>query len=299
MTNKYSDWCVTRKISHRQGLKLHATRIRTPAPSCDLADLLNLRGLDRWERFRFALKLFELPPTQLSDCGYPDWLSARDLKLMLFSQSKKFVFIAVPKTGTTSIEQELRRIDPDILRNKMVFPDGTIRPVNKHITLRDAQAILGEAAGDYRYFAFVREPFDHSISRYHYYANGRGYERFKKRSVSASHLPALGLRVYFARLVPRVCWFLMYPLRHQTAYISDRDGRIALDFCGTLDALDRDLSTMLDMAGYPDTSHEVPHLNIAPRSAISPLEERFLRSVLGWRLRADFNFFSALQAKKV
>lgn len=74
---------------------------------------------------------------------------------MLSAESKEFAFSAVPKSGTTSIELEMRRLDPNILRNEMVLPDGSIRPVNKHITLRKPQENLGPLAGEYRYVAFA------------------------------------------------------------------------------------------------------------------------------------------------
>lgn len=215
---------------------------------------------------------------------------------MLFSETKKFVFIAVPKTGTTSIELEMRRLDPDILRNEMVFPDGSIRKVNKHITLRDVQKILGNKASEYRYFAFMREPVDHTISRYYYYANGRGRQRYESRAVRKGRLPSLGAKVWFARLVPRPLWFVLYPLRQQTAFIRNREGRIALDFCGRVDRLHEDLTDMLRHAGYENTTHEVPHLNIAPRNPIGRLEQRFIRAVLDRRLKSDLAFFKELSA---
>lgn len=217
---------------------------------------------------------------------------------MLFSEARKFVFIAVPKTGTTSIELEMRRLDPEILRNEMVLPDGNTRRVNKHITLREVQRILGDKADEYRYFGFVREPVDHAISRYHYYAIGRGRERFEARAIRKGRLPSLGVKVWFARLVPRPLWFVLYPVRQQTAFVRNREGRIALDFCGRVDRLHEDLTEMLRRAGYENSAHEVPHLNIAPRSPIGRLEYKFIRAVLYRRLKSDLAFFKELSAAR-
>lgn len=213
---------------------------------------------------------------------------------MLFSQEKKFVFIAVPKTGTTSLEQELRRLDPDILRNKIVFPDGIIRKVNKHITLREVKKILGNNANQYLYFAFVREPIDHTISRYYFFKNGRARKRYESGSVRKERRAILGAKVWFARIVPRPCWFLLYPLGLQTKFISNLDDRIELDFCGRFDRLNEDFSEMLRRAGYDDIKHNMPHLNNARRKDIGGLEIKFISEVLKRRLNIDLQFYQDL-----
>lgn len=107
-----------------------------------------------------------------------------------------------------------------------------------------------------------------------------------------------GVKVWFARLVLRPLSFVLYPLRQQTAFIRNRESQIALDFCGRVDRLHEELTDMLRHAGYENTSHEVPHLNIAPRNPIGRLEQRFIRAVLDRRLKSDLAFFKELSAAR-
>lgn len=213
---------------------------------------------------------------------------------MLFFEARKFVYIAVPKTGTTSVEQEMQRIDPDILRNHVVLPSGEVRRVNKHIALAEVQALLGDKASEYKYFGFVREPVDHVISRYYYYARGRARQNFETRAISKRRLPMRAAKVWFARFVPRPLWFILYPLRQQTFFLRDQRGRIAVDFCGRMDRLKSDLEAMLRRAGYASSEHQLDRLNVAPRDEIGQFEQRLIAAVVKWRLRDDIAFYKHL-----
>lgn len=208
---------------------------------------------------------------------------------MLFSEARKFVYIAVPKTATTSVERELQRIDPDILRNQLILPSGKICPVSKHINLVKVQSLLGEKASEYKYFGFIRDPLDHVISRYFYYTTGRGYRRYKEGKIGSW---TLRYKVSFSRLIPRPLWFMLYPLRQQTGFFRDQYGRMALDFCGRVDRLDSDFEVMLRQAGYDCLAHhQLPRFNVAPRDEIGPLEKRFIKAVVKTRLRDDIAFY--------
>lgn len=211
---------------------------------------------------------------------------------MLYSEEKKFVYIAVPKTGTTSFEREMQRIDPSILRNHIKMPNGKIVPVNKHITLKKVQALLGPKAREYRYFGFFRNPIDHTISKYFYYTTGRGYKRFKEGKIG---VPSLGAKVRFAQFTPRPLWFLIYPLKPQVSFIEDDAGEIALDFCGLTENLDMDICEFLRIAGYRDVKHKLEHLNSAPRRAFTPFERKLIETVVKCRLSKDFTFYEQLR----
>ena len=116
----------------------------------------------------------------------------------------------------------------------------------------------------------------------------------KDRAVSSHRIRALRLRVWFARLMPRPLWFVFYPVKLQSSFVSDADGRYALDFCGSLEHIDRDLSAMLLHAGYRDVDARVEHVNSAPRDAIGRVERRFIVSVLKRRLKPDLDLFKTL-----
>ena len=91
---------------------------------------------------------------------------------MIISHRRRFVFAAVPKTGTHAVRQALReQLGEEDLEQVGLFVDkrfpwadlAAIR--HGHLALRQVRPYLGEAAfGGYLKFAFVRNPFDRFVS---------------------------------------------------------------------------------------------------------------------------------------
>ncbi len=91
---------------------------------------------------------------------------------MIVSHRHRFIFAAVPKTGTHSVRQALREQmgDEDVEQvglfvNKR-FPWEDLAAIQHgHLALRQVRPYLGEDAFDaYFKFAFVRNPFDRFVS---------------------------------------------------------------------------------------------------------------------------------------
>lgn len=91
---------------------------------------------------------------------------------MIVSHRHRFIFAAVPKTGTHSVRQALREQlgDEDVEQvglfvNKR-FPWEDLAAIQHgHLSLRQVRPYLGgEAFGGYFKFAFVRNPFDRFVS---------------------------------------------------------------------------------------------------------------------------------------
>lgn len=91
---------------------------------------------------------------------------------MIISHRHRFIFAAVPKTGTHSVRQALREHlgEEDVEQvglfvNKRFPWDDLAAIQHGHLALRQVRPYLGdEAFGDYFKFAFVRNPFDRFVS---------------------------------------------------------------------------------------------------------------------------------------
>lgn len=91
---------------------------------------------------------------------------------MIVSHRHRFVFAAVPKTGTHAVRQALREQmgDDDLEQVRLFvaksFPWEDLAAIQHgHLALRQVRPHLGdEAFGAYFKFAFVRNPFDRFVS---------------------------------------------------------------------------------------------------------------------------------------
>lgn len=91
---------------------------------------------------------------------------------MLVNHPKKFVCIAVPKTGSTSLHYAL------MSHLGIQFKTRSTAPAIYHLTAQDVRLIMGP--GKYtRYFSFgvVRNPFDRLVSLYHDFHDERSLIR--------------------------------------------------------------------------------------------------------------------------
>ena len=91
---------------------------------------------------------------------------------MIVSHRHRFIFAAVPKTGTHSVRQALREQlgDEDVEQVGLFvdkrFPWADLAAIRHgHLSLRQVRPYLGEEAfNGYFKFAFVRNPFDRFVS---------------------------------------------------------------------------------------------------------------------------------------
>ena len=128
---------------------------------------------------------------------------------MLISESRRFVFIAVPKTGSSAINNHLVRVDPSIKRNEVLDENGVWQKIHAHITAAEVRRIISSRADHYTFNAFLRRPQDVLRSKYFFYANGRPANSFDRRKIGFRDREVDGivdfgtaLRVLVARILP-------------------------------------------------------------------------------------------------
>lgn len=164
---------------------------------------------------------------------------------MIVSHQHRFIFAAIPKTGTHSVRAALREHmgQQDIeqvglfVNKRFPYPDlAEIR--HGHLALAQVRPYLGEEVfRTYFKFGFVRNPFDRFVS----------YCAFMTRSDGAfEHDPQLVMhRVLEARPMQHVLF------RPQSELLTDGEGRLLTDFVGRVERMQESYDEACARIGIP------------------------------------------------
>lgn len=168
---------------------------------------------------------------------------------MIVSHLHRFIFAAIPKTGTHSVRQALREhLGPDDIEqvglfvNKRFPFDELAQIKHGHLSLQQVRPFLGEEAfNDYFKFAFVRNPFDRFVS----------YCAFMTRTNDN-----------FARdpkTVMRNILFKVRPLGHilfqpQHSLLVDGEGRLLTDGIGRVEEMQASYDAICARIGIPSAA---------------------------------------------
>ena len=153
-------------------------------------------------------------------------LRGRGLYNSQFQQTKS-IFIHVPKIAGSSIAKALYGVEQG------------------HYPCFLFEAISQRKFKESFKFGFVRNPWDRVVSAYHYLAQGGKIEA--DRTWARAHLAGVRDFSDFVRnrlICPLVRESIHF--RSQTYFLCDHTGRIAVDFLGRFESLDRDFQVVAD-----------------------------------------------------
>ncbi len=174
---------------------------------------------------------------------------------MLLSDSHRFLFVHVSKTGGSSVTQALQ---PYALKRGRALWLRTLRPLGlprdhrrfrftKHASLRDAERRIPRAVYATLFkFAFVRNPWDRLVSEYNAVLAKPGHRRHQR-------VARMGFRAYLLREAPRIVGL-------QIDMLTDRSGALGVDFVGRFERFDEDLRAVCARIGVTPPA-VVPHVN--------------------------------------
>lgn len=204
---------------------------------------------------------------------------------MIFSQSRGFIFFAVPKTGTHAIREALRPHlgeadwEQQLRYGEQLSPLPEVAAVNHgHVSYRQLRGAVGaDALAGFFRFAFVRHPYDRFVSVCAFLARtDPGYR----------HNPTDWMKQALQR--PQFCKRVL--VAPQFSLLSDDAGVVALDFVGRYESLQADFDTVCDRLGLPKVA--LAHRNSSEHDAYQNLLDDELKSVLWQRYEQDFSTFN-------
>ena len=209
---------------------------------------------------------------------------------MLFHEKRKYVFISVPKTGTSAVEKHITGLDQQVCHNTVKKSDGQWVRVAKHASARQIKCLLGEQADQFRFVAFFRDPRELVLAKYNWYRNGLAYKRWKNGRLpffTPNHnwwKPSLAHRVLFARFLPFSIWLRFYPFKPNAHFVANIQGQLDVDFFGLFENLQRDFIRIFTNFGYAPEQLTLPRENVTKYenySADLDLVDRIVRNRCG------------------
>ena len=170
---------------------------------------------------------------------------------MIISERHKFIFAAIPKTGTHSIRRALRPHlgEADLEQVKLFeqkqFPVPALaRLGHGHITLDQLRPFIDPAKfGGFFKFAFVRNPFDRFVS----------YCAFMTREQKAFEKDPKGVMRFFLATARDNRHILFQP---QHMFVAAADGALLTDYVGRVEQMQSSFDQVCDRIGIPTTKLE-------------------------------------------
>jgi hypothetical protein len=169
---------------------------------------------------------------------------------MIISALHKFIFVAIPKTGTHSVRRALREhLGPDDMEQvglfvQKQFPIPELAQLRHgHLTLEQVRPYLPpEDFSSFFKFAFVRNPFDRFVS----------YCAFMTRVRGDFDRDPQGVMRHFIEN-PRWQHILFKPQHH---FVAGADGELLTDFVGRVEEMQGSYDEAAQRIGVPTSPLE-------------------------------------------
>jgi sulfotransferase famil protein len=211
-----------------------------------------------------------------------------------FSQEHKFIFIASPKTGTSSVHKFL---DDNFtgLEKWCAIRNGEQVKVRGHSTAREIKFILQNEYNNYKTFAFVRNPYAKLVSGYFFYKKG-GKVSIMNKKYSIKNIIIEKAKSIIANVLPFKIWSVLYPYKSNFEYITDNNGRIIVDYIGRTEFLEVDLNIILKLIGIKKEEVIFPKLNSSgSRDFEKYFRSKWHKKLIDFKIRKDIKINSIIE----
>ena len=203
---------------------------------------------------------------------------------MIISERHKFIFVAIPKTGTHSVRRALRPhmgesdLEQVRLFERKQFPVPALaRLGHGHITLDQLRPFIDRSRFDTFFkFAFVRNPFDRFVS----------YCAFITREQQSFDKDPKAVMRHFAATASANRHILFQP---QHIFVTGAGGEMLTDYIGRVEQIQQGFDQICDRIGIE--SSELEKANVSSRGDYRQYYDRELIDSVGSFYSRDLELF--------
>ena len=190
----------------------------------------------------------------------------------MINHDKKYIFIHIPKTGGSSIEQLLLKVDGIEIKNKRLrsYPESIRRKYNigsyggnQHYPISKFEITSQE---NYFCFTFVRNPYSRILSEYKWQKSelGKSFKNFKQFLKTGTYVP--------------------WHRESQCEFINEN-----IDFIARFENFQRDVDIICDKIGIPQ--QQLPHKNKTEHKHYTEYYDDETREIVAERYAKDIEYF--------
>lgn len=189
----------------------------------------------------------------------------------MISHKHKFIFIEVPKTGTTTI--------CDVLFNNFDAvqpPRGGPQPGGKHLDIDQYKELFPKETSSYFKFSFVRNPWSRVVSLYN-----------RKEGIQKKNEMTFVEFVDWIQLATDTCT-MPTPKKNMIDFFI-KDNELKIDFIGKLENLQQDFDIVCDKIGIPH--QQLQHLNTTKHKHYTEYYDDETRDIVAEKFAKDIEYF--------
>ena len=219
---------------------------------------------------------------------------------MICSKKNNFLFIAVAKSGTVSIENYI--CDSllgkfNILRNNYIYSNDEFKNIywsskqrdrckyKLHKHSRFSEILQTPYAWDDQYkFAFVRNPYDRVVSWYCFLSQILTSKQIQEMETNNNRPGFItGSFVNFCRSAP------FWVFNNQFFHLCDEEENIKIDFIGSYENLNEDFKFVCNKIGIPQV--ELPYKNKTNHNYYTEYYNDETRNIVETKYAKDIEYF--------
>ena len=182
-------------------------------------------------------------------------------KRKMINHSDKYIFVAVPKTGSSTINS--------------ILAGHTPKP---HLDIMEIkESVSDDIFSEYFKFGFVRNPWDRAVSLYHRQEGIQLRDRMSFEEFIDYHNYATDTCIHPTQK------------KHQLDFFTNKSGNVIVDFIGRFENLQQDFNVICDKIGIP--IQELPHVNKSQHKHYIEYYTEKTRQIVAKKYAKDIEYF--------